>query len=62
LYFFATGTVSQPDQLGPHHAEEDRVLAELRKEGVVREAFRRTAGHGVIGIFADRAWRKSRLR
>jgi muconolactone delta-isomerase len=50
MYFFATGAVSQPDQLGPHRAEEDRVLAELRNEGVVREAFRRTAGPGVISI------------
>jgi muconolactone delta-isomerase len=34
-----------------HREDEDRVLAELRAEGVVREAFRRTGGPGVVGIF-----------
>jgi len=31
--------------------EETRVLDQLREEGIVREAFRRTNGRGVIGIF-----------
>jgi muconolactone delta-isomerase len=51
VYFFVTGTVTRPDQLAPHAAEETRVLNELRQEGTVREAFRRTSGHGVVGIF-----------
>ena len=52
MYFFATGTITQPDQIGPHLQEEERVLKDLREEGIVREAFRRTSGHGVIGIFS----------
>jgi muconolactone delta-isomerase len=51
VYFFVTGTVTKPDQLAAHEAEETRVLNDLRQEGTVREAFRRTAGHGVFGIF-----------
>lgn len=51
MYFFATGTITQPDKIGPHMQEETRVLNKLREEGIVREAFRRTAGHGVLGIF-----------
>jgi muconolactone delta-isomerase len=50
MYFFATGHVTHPDQLGPHLEEEKRVLAELRQEGVVREAFTPVGGHGVISI------------
>jgi muconolactone delta-isomerase len=52
VYFFVTGTVTKPDQIAPHAEEETRVLNELREEGTVREAFRRTAGPGVVGIFA----------
>jgi muconolactone delta-isomerase len=50
MYFFATGHVSHPDQLGPLLAEEKRVLAELREQGLVREAFTPAGGHGVISI------------
>src|ERR1039457_5080981 len=50
MYFLATGTITQPDQIGPHMQEETRVLNELRELGLVREAFRKTAGPGVIGI------------
>jgi hypothetical protein len=50
VYFFATGHVTHPEQLGPLMAEEKRVLAELRELGVVREAFTPTGGHGVISI------------
>lgn len=51
MYFFATGTITQPDKIGPHLQEESQILKELREDGIVREAFRRTAGPGVIGIF-----------
>jgi hypothetical protein len=50
MYFLATGTITQPDQIGPHMQEETRELNELRELGLVREAFRKTAGPGVIGI------------
>jgi uncharacterized protein YciI len=50
MYFFATGHVTSPDQISPHLEEEKRVLAELRQQGLVREAFTPVGGHGVISI------------
>jgi muconolactone delta-isomerase len=50
MYFFATGTLIHPEQIGPLLEEEKRVLAELRQQGLVREAFTRTGSHGVISI------------
>ena len=50
MYFFATGHLVRPDEIGPLLEEEKRVLAELRAEGVVREAFSPAVGHGVISI------------
>jgi hypothetical protein len=51
VYFFATGKLTHPDQIGPYLDDEKRVLTELREQGVVREAFTPTGGHGVIAIF-----------
>jgi uncharacterized protein YciI len=50
MYFLATGTLTDPGQAGLHQQEENRVLTELREQGLVREAYRKAAGHGVIGI------------
>jgi hypothetical protein len=50
MYYLATGTLTDPAQARPHQQEEDRVLAELREQGLVKEAFRRAAGPGVISI------------
>jgi hypothetical protein len=50
MYFFATGHVSNPGELGRYLDEEKRVLAELREEGVVRDAFSPAGGHGVISF------------
>jgi hypothetical protein len=50
MFFLATGTLSDPSQIGPHQREENRVLAELREQGLVREAFRKADGPGVIGV------------
>jgi uncharacterized protein YciI len=50
MYFLATGTLTNLGQAGPHQQEETRVLNELREQGLVREAFRRAAGPGVISI------------
>jgi muconolactone delta-isomerase len=52
MFFLATGSLSHPDQIGPYADEEARVLAELRAQGTMREAFRRATGGGVIGIVA----------
>lgn len=50
MYILATGTLTQPGQIGPHQQDETRVLNELREQGIVKEAFRKAAGPGVIGI------------
>jgi hypothetical protein len=50
MYILATGTLTQPGQIGPHQQEETRILNELREQGLVKEAFRKAAGPGVIGI------------
>jgi hypothetical protein len=50
MYFFVTGHVSRPGEIGPYLEDEKRVLGELREQGVVREAFSPAGGHGVIGI------------
>jgi hypothetical protein len=50
MYFFATGHLTRPGEIGPFLEEEKRVLAELRGVGVVREAFSPAVGHGVISI------------
>ena len=50
MYFFATGHLTHPDQIGPYLEDEKRVLATLRQDGVVREAFTPVGGHGVISI------------
>jgi len=52
MYFFVTGHVTRPAEVGRYLEEEKRVLEELREQGVVREAFSPAAGHGVIGILA----------
>jgi uncharacterized protein YciI len=50
MYFFATGNVIHPEQIGHYLDEEKAVLAELRQQGLIREAFTRTGSHGVISI------------
>jgi len=50
VYFLATGTLTNLAEIGPHQQEENRVLGQLREQGLVREAFRRASGPGVIGI------------
>ena len=50
MYILATGTLTSPGEIGPHQQEENRVLTELREQGLVREAFRKADGPGVIGI------------
>jgi hypothetical protein len=50
MYFFVTATLDQPDKVADYREEETRVLDELRAEGVVRSAFLRTDGRGLVGI------------
>ena len=42
----AKGSISRPDALAPHIDDETRVLRELKADGVVKSAYRRTAGPG----------------
>ena len=60
MYFFATGHLTSPDQLSPFLAEEKRVLAELRQQGLVREAFTPVGGHGVISILEASSLQEAR--
>ncbi len=60
MYFLITGHVTDSTEIGRYREEEDRVLAELRAQGVVREAFSPVAGHGVIGILEGPSLRMCR--
>jgi hypothetical protein len=51
MHFLATGTLTNPSQISAaQHEEETRVLTGLREQGLVREAFRKADGPGVISI------------
>ena len=55
------GTVTRPDALTPHIIDDEmRVVGELKAEGVVKSAYRRSDGPGFY-LLADPAWVK-RLR
>jgi uncharacterized protein YciI len=60
MYFFATGHLISPDQIGPLMEEEKRVLSELRQQGLVREAFTPVGGHGVISILEASSLQEAR--
>jgi hypothetical protein len=46
----AKGSITRPDALAPHLDDEMRVLQELKAEGVIKSAYRRTAGPGFYFI------------
>jgi NAD(P)H dehydrogenase (quinone) len=46
----AKGSITRPDALAPHLDDEMRVLRELKAEGVVKSAYRRSAGPGFYFI------------
>lgn len=48
MIFLAVGSISDPEKLGPYIDEEMRVLNELRNQGAVRFAFRRSREPGVF--------------
>jgi hypothetical protein len=39
-------SIARPDALGPYIDDEMRVLGELKAEGIIKSAYRRTAGPG----------------
>ena len=48
--FHATRAVSDLSKIGPYIDEEIKILADLKGEGVVEHAYRRSQGPGVILI------------
>jgi uncharacterized protein YciI len=47
MIVFARGSVASREALGPHRDEEMRVLAQLKADGVMKAAYRRTDEPGV---------------
>ena len=50
MIVIAKGSITRPDALAPHLDDETRVLEELKAEGVIKSAYRRTAGPGFYFI------------
>ena len=50
MIVIAKGSVPRPDALAPHLDEEMRVLRDLKAEGLVKSAYRRSAGPGFYFI------------
>jgi hypothetical protein len=50
MIVFATGSISNPDELGPFVDDEMRVVKQLKDEGVIQAVYRRAAGPGVLLI------------
>jgi len=46
MIVIAKGAITRPDALGPYLDDEMRVLGELKAEGVVKSAYRRSAEPG----------------
>ena len=50
MIVIAKGSVPRPDALAPHLDEEMRVLRELKADGLIKSAYRRSAGPGFYFI------------
>ena len=50
MIVIAKGSITRPDALAPHLDDEMRVLQELKAAGVIKSAYRRTAGPGFYFI------------
>jgi hypothetical protein len=50
MIVLAKGFITRPDALAPHLDHEMRVLRELKADGVVKSAYRRSAGPGFYFI------------
>lgn len=62
MYFHLQGTISDVSRIGPYVDEEIRVTSDLREEGVIKQAFRRSAGPGtylIIEAASEKAARES---
>jgi hypothetical protein len=46
----ATGSITEPEKLGPFIDDEMRVVEQLKAEGVMKALYRRAAGPGVVLI------------
>jgi hypothetical protein len=46
MIVIAKGSIPRPDALAPHLDDEMRVLRELKAQGVIKSAYRRTSGPG----------------
>jgi uncharacterized protein YciI len=47
MIVFARGSIPDREALAPHREKETRALAQLKADGVVKAAYRRTAEPGV---------------
>jgi hypothetical protein len=50
MIVIAKGAITRPDALAPYLDDEMRVMQELKAEGVIKSAYRRTAGPGFYFI------------
>ena len=46
----ATGSITEPQKLGPFIDDEMRIVEQLKAEGVVKALYRRAAGPGIITL------------
>jgi hypothetical protein len=50
MIVIAKGSISRPDALAPYLDDEMRVMRELKAKGVIKSAYRRSAGPGFYFI------------
>ena len=50
MFVIAKGSITRPDALAPHLDDEMRVLRKLKAEGLIKSAYRRSAGPGFYFI------------
>ena len=50
MFVIAKGSITRPDALAPHLDDEMRVMRDLKDEGLIKSAYRRSAGPGFYFI------------
>jgi hypothetical protein len=50
MIVIATGSITRPDALAPHLDDEMRVMRDLKAKGLIKSAYRRSAGPGFYFI------------
>jgi hypothetical protein len=50
MFVIAKGSITHPDALAPHLDDEMRVMRDLKAEGLIKSAYRRSAGPGFYFI------------